>query len=358
MIGARDPHRLLLRSPPRRHASTRSRSPASRSTARSTAATSPASRSSADCATRSSPADVHGPRGSPRARPRSLRATAPGSPARCCSTPRRGQFVRVQASADRSGHRRRRAHVPHRVAVARKDRRRHGDGLARRRDVRRHGDVAVPSDRPAGRHQSHDRHGAGGRPARRGRHPDQRRRRALHGALRPGAHGALDARRGVALRLPGDHGRPRHAAGWRLHRRVAPRRGRRAADVPGHGRALPRLRLRPAHDRSKSRPPRTSTWAASRSTRDCHSSLDGLFVAGEDAGGVHGANRLGGNGVAESIVFGAIAGDVAASEALALSVGARWTPNHVDATSSGARCGHWSRRVWRIRSSCARDSKT
>lgn len=39
------------------------------------------------------------------------------------------------------------------------------------------------------------------------------------------------------------------------------------------------------------------------------SSIDGLFAAGEDAGGVHGANRLGGNGVAESIVFGGLAGD-------------------------------------------------
>ena len=39
------------------------------------------------------------------------------------------------------------------------------------------------------------------------------------------------------------------------------------------------------------------------------SSVEGLFVAGEDAGGVHGANRLGGNGVAESTVFGCIAGD-------------------------------------------------
>jgi succinate dehydrogenase / fumarate reductase flavoprotein subunit/fumarate reductase flavoprotein subunit len=41
----------------------------------------------------------------------------------------------------------------------------------------------------------------------------------------------------------------------------------------------------------------------------CRTSLPGLYAAGEDAGGVHGANRLGGNGVAESIVFGAIAGD-------------------------------------------------
>jgi fumarate reductase flavoprotein subunit len=43
---------------------------------------------------------------------------------------------------------------------------------------------------------------------------------------------------------------------------------------------------------------------------DTATELPGLFVAGEDAGGVHGANRLGGNGVANSTVFGGIAGDV------------------------------------------------
>jgi fumarate reductase flavoprotein subunit len=42
----------------------------------------------------------------------------------------------------------------------------------------------------------------------------------------------------------------------------------------------------------------------------CTTEVPGLFVAGEDAGGVHGANRLGGNGVANSTVFGGIAGDV------------------------------------------------
>ena len=42
---------------------------------------------------------------------------------------------------------------------------------------------------------------------------------------------------------------------------------------------------------------------------NCHTNIEGLFAAGEDAGGVHGANRLGGNGVADSIVFGARAGD-------------------------------------------------
>jgi fumarate reductase flavoprotein subunit len=45
---------------------------------------------------------------------------------------------------------------------------------------------------------------------------------------------------------------------------------------------------------------------------DCSTALPGLYVAGEDSGGVHGANRLGGNGVANSTVFGAVAGDVMA----------------------------------------------
>jgi fumarate reductase flavoprotein subunit len=46
---------------------------------------------------------------------------------------------------------------------------------------------------------------------------------------------------------------------------------------------------------------------------DCTTSLEGLFTAGEDSGGVHGANRLGGNGVANSTVFGAVAGDTMAA---------------------------------------------
>ncbi|HEX3099172.1 MAG TPA: FAD-binding protein [Usitatibacter sp.] len=49
---------------------------------------------------------------------------------------------------------------------------------------------------------------------------------------------------------------------------------------------------------------------------DCRTALEGLFAAGEDTGGVHGANRLGGNGVANSTVFGGIAGDSMAA----------WTP--------------------------------
>ena len=45
---------------------------------------------------------------------------------------------------------------------------------------------------------------------------------------------------------------------------------------------------------------------------DCGTASPGLYVAGEDAGGVHGANRLGGNGVANSTVFGGIAGEAMA----------------------------------------------
>ena len=45
---------------------------------------------------------------------------------------------------------------------------------------------------------------------------------------------------------------------------------------------------------------------------DCSTPLPALFAAGEDTGGVHGANRLGGNGVANSTVFGGIAGDTMA----------------------------------------------
>lgn len=47
---------------------------------------------------------------------------------------------------------------------------------------------------------------------------------------------------------------------------------------------------------------------------DTRTALEGLYVAGEDAGGAHGSNRLGGNGVANSTVYGGIAGDTMASD--------------------------------------------
>ena len=47
---------------------------------------------------------------------------------------------------------------------------------------------------------------------------------------------------------------------------------------------------------------------------DTSTGIEGLYVAGEDAGGVHGANRLGGNGVANSTVYGGIAGETIAAD--------------------------------------------
>lgn len=48
--------------------------------------------------------------------------------------------------------------------------------------------------------------------------------------------------------------------------------------------------------------------------------LKGFFCAGESAGGIHGANRLGGNGLSEALVFGRIAGRNAAQHALGTTI--------------------------------------
>ncbi|MGH8687410.1 MAG: L-aspartate oxidase, partial [Burkholderiales bacterium] len=69
---------------------------------------------------------------------------------------------------------------------------------------------------------------------------------------------------------------------------------------------------------------------------DCTTALPGLFVAGEDAGGVHGANRLGGNGVANSTVFGAVAGDSMA--AWVRADGALRDPDPAALEAAVARC--------------------
>lgn len=51
-----------------------------------------------------------------------------------------------------------------------------------------------------------------------------------------------------------------------------------------------------------------TTMGGIRIDRSCKSSVEGLFAAGEAAGGVHGANRLGGNAGLEVFVFGDAAG--------------------------------------------------
>jgi fumarate reductase flavoprotein subunit len=69
---------------------------------------------------------------------------------------------------------------------------------------------------------------------------------------------------------------------------------------------------------------------------DCTTELKGLFVAGEDAGGVHGANRLGGNGVANSTVFGGVAGETMA--AWVQKEGALRDPDQAAIVAAVARC--------------------
>jgi succinate dehydrogenase/fumarate reductase flavoprotein subunit len=67
--------------------------------------------------------------------------------------------------------------------------------------------------------------------------------------------------------------------------------------------------------------------------RACRTDVEGLFAAGEDTGGVHGANRLGGNGVAESTVFGGIAGDVMADWVVGRPL-PQISPAHVEAAAA------------------------
>jgi len=62
---------------------------------------------------------------------------------------------------------------------------------------------------------------------------------------------------------------------------------------------------------------------------ECQSTVRGLFAAGENAGGVHGANRLSGNALAETQVFGARAGECAAKFALKTN-GTSLNPTRVD----------------------------
>ena len=51
-------------------------------------------------------------------------------------------------------------------------------------------------------------------------------------------------------------------------------------------------------------------------TPECETNIAGLYAAGEVTGGIHGANRIGGNAMTEIIVFGARAGASAADYAL------------------------------------------
>lgn len=78
-----------------------------------------------------------------------------------------------------------------------------------------------------------------------------------------------------------------------------------------HCRRLRAGGLDPARESPRIRPAAHSAMGGVLIDDDCRSEVPGLFVCGEAAGGVHGASRLAGNGGAEIVVFGRVAGRVA-----------------------------------------------
>lgn len=69
----------------------------------------------------------------------------------------------------------------------------------------------------------------------------------------------------------------------------------------------------------------------------CETSIAGLYAAGEVTGGVHGANRIGGNALTETQVFGARAGRFAAEYALSvptLTINEEQVENEIERLSS------------------------
>src|SRR5436309_10300008 len=61
------------------------------------------------------------------------------------------------------------------------------------------------------------------------------------------------------------------------------------------------------------------------------STIAGLYAAGEAAGGLHGANRLGGNSLSDLLVFGRRAGQYAAEYALGLGAEPRTSADEIEA---------------------------
>ena len=130
--------------------------------------------------------------------------------------------------------------------------------------------------------------------------------------VRAQGDGAGPARHHRALDHHRDPRGPGHRRqGLRLPRPAAPRcradhgaAARASATSPSTSRAWT-----PSRSRSRSSPSSTTPWAASTATWTDARRCRGLYAAGECACvSVHGANRLGGNSLLETIVFGRRAG--------------------------------------------------
>ncbi len=176
--------------------------------------------------------------------------------------------------------------------------------------------------------------------ARRGRHPPQRPRRAVHEALRPRADGAVHPRPGRARRVHRDQGGPRHAARRRLARRLAPA----ARDDHASG---SRASTRPCSSCRCSTSPRTPIEIAPTAhysmggvwvrPEDHGTGVEGLYAIGEASSGLHGANRLGGNSLIELLVYGRIVGQAAAAYSASLTAQQRSAAAVAEARARGRR---------------------
>ena len=201
-----------------------------------------------------------------------------------------GRVRRLHGAGGRPRDRRRREVLAGHVELVGVHRRRARARLRGGRRARRHGVRPVPPDRHglAARRRRPARHRGG---SRRGRDPAQRGRRAVHGALRPEAAGALDPRRRRAGDLHRGEGGPRHAPRRRLPRRLAPAGG------GGAGRSC-----RACTRSSWSSPASTSRSEPMEVGPTCHyfmggivvdaetgaTTVPGLFAAGECTGGMNG----------------------------------------------------------------------
>ena len=135
---------------------------------------------------------------------------------------------------------------------------------------------------------------------------------------RPAAARAVDPRQRRAGHLHRGQGGPRLAARRRLPRHQLPAGRPRPAQAALDVRAVQGARRRRHHggpDGGRADDPlrhgRDPGRRRDRARRPC----PGLFAAGEVAGGMHGANRLGGNSLSDLLVFGARTGAGAAAHA-------------------------------------------
>ena len=185
--------------------------------------------------------------------------------------------------------------------------RRHGHGLLRRRSPQGHGVRPVPPHRPLHHPHPHDRRGP-----RRRRLPAQRPGRALHGALRAQVHGAgaratspparsqTEINEGRGINGQGYvHLDLRHLGAEKILERLP---GIRDLAIHFEG-------VDPIEEPIPVSPCQHYSMGGIDTDVDGRTVMPGLYAAGECACvSVHGANRLGGNSLLETIVFGRRAG--------------------------------------------------